>query len=167
VGNLRQYVTTGVGFSFLVVGATGIVFQFFFKTKPLENIHGWLGVGLCALAIGHIFQNRKSLFKHLRQPRVFLLLIPVLGIIGFFMANAPKPAQRGINVRQIVGKLVEAPVQDVAKLMGADLNETMASMQKDGLTTTSGSESIRALADRNKRPPDQVLAYFFKSDPPK
>lgn len=36
----RRFVTSGVAFSFAVVGATGIIFQFFFKSHVLENIHG-------------------------------------------------------------------------------------------------------------------------------
>ena len=38
----RKYVTSAVGFTFLVVGITGVIFQFFFKNPVLTHIHGWL-----------------------------------------------------------------------------------------------------------------------------
>ncbi|MBN8711839.1 MAG: hypothetical protein BGO12_15735 [Verrucomicrobia bacterium 61-8] len=88
MNRFRRFVTSGVGLTFLVVGATGVLFQFFFKTRLLVQIHTWLGLAMVAFALIHILQNWRSMLGHLRDWRVYSLLIPA-GLAIWYISLQP------------------------------------------------------------------------------
>jgi hypothetical protein len=161
VNRYRQFFTSGVAFTFLVVGTTGVVFQFFFKTKLLEEIHGWLGVAMVVAAAVHIFQNWRPLKRHLQDRRVYALLIPVLMLVAFFTFGKNEKEQ-GVSPRAVVRKLSQAHAGDVAKTLGKDVDTVYASMKADGLQVRGSDETVQELARDNGRPPETILNYFMK-----
>lgn len=164
----RKFVTTGVGFTFVVVGSTGVIFQFFFKSHFLEKLHGWLGVAMVAVAIIHIIQNWVPLRNHFRDRRVFGLLIPIGLLILLFgfgsngKGGREREGGRGMNPREVFFKLSQAKVNDVAKVFGKDLDSVLASMKNDGLHVQGSGETLQAVAQANQRPPEAILVYFVK-----
>ena len=154
----RRLVTSSVGFSFVVVGVTGVIFKLWFKSHALEEIHGWLGLAMVAAAIFHIVQNWNSLRRHLRDKRIYALLVPVVFVFALFGMQS-EPA-RGVNPRRVVHKLTEANATDVAKVLGKDVSQAFAAMKRDGLDIGNGSDTIEQLAEKNKQPPDKILSYF-------
>lgn len=164
----RKFITTSVGFTFLVVGITGVIFQFFFKTQVLEHIHGWLGVAMVAAAILHILQNWKPLQNHLRDGRVFLLLIPVVAVIALltFGLGQKEKGGRGeggrINPRDVMGKLAQAHAADIAKVFGKDVSAVLSKMKTDGLQADSADATVQELAQNNHKSPEGILVYFIK-----
>ena len=159
----RKFVTVGVGFAFGVVAITGVIFQFFFKTKPMENIHGWLGVGMVAFGLTHIVQHWRPLMRHLRDWRVHLLLIPVLAIVGVFsLARQPQKGNPGVNPRQVMQKLTQASLADLAKVFGKDANAVIAAMTSDGLRVEGQGQTIAQLAQINQKQPELILNYIAK-----
>ena len=157
----RQFFTSGVAFTFLVVGVTGIIFQFFFKTKLLEEIHGWLGVAMVSAAAVHIFQNWRPLKKHLQDKRVYVLLIPVLLLIAYF-TFAQSGKEPGVSPRAVVRKLAQANAADVARSLGKDVDTVYASMKADGLQVRGKDETVQELAHDNRKQPEAILNYFMK-----
>ncbi len=164
----RKYITSTVGFTFLVVGVTGVIFQFFFKNPVLEHIHGWLGVAMVVAASLHMLQNWQPLQKYMRDGRVRLLIIPVVAVIalaafGPFAFGSQKSRREGnFNPREVLGKLAQANATDVAKVFGKDVNAIFGQMQSDGLQTTSPTQSIQELARQNHRSPEGIFPYFLK-----
>jgi hypothetical protein len=157
----RQFFTSGVGFTFIIVGITGVIFQFFFKNRVLEEIHGWLGVGMVTLAIAHVFQNWRPLKKHLGDRRVFILLLPIL-LVAAFLAFGKKETNEGMSPRAVVRKLVQASASDVAKVFGKDVNKVFASMKSDGLDASNTADTVQKIAGDNQKPAEAVLVYFAK-----
>jgi len=158
----RKFVTTSVGFSFLVVAVTGVIFKFFFKTRPLEDIHGWLGVTMVAAALLHIIQNWKPLQNHLRDWRVFLLLVPICSVMVFF--GTQQEAKSKLNPKQVVRKLANASSADLAKVFGKEPDSIIAFMKKDGLQVDSSDETVKSLAEKNNTSPDNILSCFVKEN---
>lgn len=164
----RKFITTSVGFTFLVVGATGVIFQFFFKTPVLEHIHGWLGVAMVAAALLHILQNWKPLQNHLRDGRVFLLLIPIVAVIALltFGIGQKEKGGRGaggkVSPRDLIGKLAQAHASDVAKVFGKDVTAVLSKMKGDGLQADSPEATVQELAQGNRQSPEGILVYFVK-----
>lgn len=99
MSKFRRFVTSGVGLTFLVVGATGVLFQFFFKTRPLVQIHAWLGVAMVAIALIHILQNWRSMLSHLRDWRIYSLIIPA-GLAVWYIIQLPHKEGR----REMAGR---------------------------------------------------------------
>ena len=160
----RKFVTSGVGFTFLVVGVTGVIFQFFFKNHVLEQIHGWLGVALVLAAAVHIAQNWPSMRNHLRNWRVYGLLVPIVLVVAFFSVGHRDNGANGggINPRVLMQKLSHGRVSDVAKAFGQDVDTVLASMQSDGLRVGGSGETLQDLAHQNQKSPEAILAYFAK-----
>jgi hypothetical protein len=113
---------------------------------------------MVAAAILHIVQNWGSLRRHLRDKRIYALLIPVGFVIALFGTQG-EPA-RGVNPRRVVHALTEAKAGDVAKALGKEATQVFAAMKHDGLDARTGTETIRQLAEKNKQPPYQILSYF-------
>lgn len=158
---VRRFVTMGVGFTFLVVGLTGICFQFVFKNHYLMEIHGWLGVAMVAAAVFHIVLNWKLLRSYFRDWRVYFLLVPVLLFMAFF-GLAQGNTSQGVNPREILYKLSQAHADDLAKTFGKDVNSVFASMKNDGIQVGDTGETVQGLAQRNQKAPDGMLSYFMK-----
>ena len=157
----RKYITSSVGFAFLVVGTTGIIFKFFFKNHVLQDIHGWLGVIMVLAASLHIFQNWTSLRSHLRNKKVLSLLLPILAIIAL-ISLAPEDEKRGVNPRQIMHKLSQGSVSTVAAAFGNDFASVLSLMKKDGIRVTNESETLEAIAQENHQQSEALLGYFMK-----
>jgi hypothetical protein len=155
----RKFITSGVAFSFAVVGATGVIFQFFFKNHVLEHIHGWIGVAMVAAALLHLGQNWRVLKNHLRDRRAWLLLAPIALVIAFFTATQPA-ANAGVNPRAVVRQLASASAGNVAQTFGKDLNRVFATMQADGVHAQDARQSLREIALANRKPVEAVLGYF-------
>lgn len=155
----RKFITTAVGFCFLVVGVTGVIFQFWFKNNILQDIHGWLGVGMVAFALLHITQNWKALTHHMQDKRVFLLLVPVCAV-AFYLTTLPRESGK-INAKKIVHLLEEAKLDGVAAVFKQDPSTVISAMKEDGITAQS-RETIEQIAQNNHASPDKILGYFVK-----
>jgi hypothetical protein len=163
MNSYRKFVTSSVGFTFLVVGITGVIFQFFFKNQILLHIHGWLGVAMVVAAAWHIFQNWKPLQNHLRDRRVFLLCVPIIAVMAFLaFGQNEKGRERNMNPRELMGKLTQASATDPAKVFGKDVNTVFARMKGDGLQAEGSTMTVQALAQENHQSPDGILVYFAK-----
>ena len=158
----RKFITTGVGFTFLVVGTTGVIFKLFFVNYTLEEIHGWLGLLLVTVVTLHVLQNWHSLKNHLKDPRVFGFIVPIALVVSYFYFVAKEPVRSGVNPRQVIQALSRASADNLAKALGKDTNSIFAAMKKDGLTIGDSGESIEELAKQNHKLPDGILEYFFK-----
>jgi hypothetical protein len=150
-----------VGYTFVVVGITGVIFKFILKNHPLEEIHGWLGLTMVVAAIIHIFHNWKSLRVYLREPRVLALMIPIVFAIGFFALSPGEPKSE-LHPREVIHKLSMASAVDVAKVFGQDVKSVVSHMRSEGLQVSTETETIDALADENHQQPEAILTYFVK-----
>lgn len=157
----RRFVTSSVGFSFLVVGITGVIFKLWFKNHVLEEIHGWLGLAMFVAAVLHIAQNWGPIKNYLRDLRVLALLIPIIVAIAFIVFGQ-KEEGRGPNPRQVVHRLAEGSLADVAKVFGKDLNAVVSDMKNDGLNVGDTSARLEDIAKANNKPPEGLLTYFLQ-----
>lgn len=158
----RKYVTSSVGFTFLVVGATGMIFKFFFKTHTLEEIHGWLGVAMFVAAIWHIAHNWGAIQNYLRDKRVLALLIPVVLVIAVIVATQEKETERGVSPRQVVRELSRGSFENIAKAFGKDSGAVMTAMKADGLSIENEHSSLEDIARANHKRPEGLMVYFLK-----
>lgn len=157
----RRFVTMAVAFTFAIVAVTGIVFQFFFKTRTLEHIHAWLGLAMTAAAAVHVLQNWRPMSAYLRDARVYALLVPIAVVVGYF-AFEPAATNPGPSPRLVVAKLSSAHADDLARAFGKPIESVFAAMAADGLAPADAGETIAHLAERHHLAPDRVLGYFVR-----
>lgn len=157
----RKYITSGVGFTFLIVGVSGVIMQFFFKNQVINHIHAWLGIGMFVFAVVHILQNWSPMKNHLKDWRVFLLLIPVVITVAFTLTGG-REERRGMNPRELMSKLSQAKNTDLAKVFGKNFDSVAAQMKSDGLQVDGANLTVQQLAQNNHQPTDRILSYFVK-----
>ena len=164
MNKLRSYITVGVGFCFLVVAITGVIFEFFFKTKFLENVHGWVGVGMVAFALFHILQNGRPLLVHFRNWRVYLLLVPIIAALGFSQRSLSTKQRAGddVNPGMVLAKLTTARAEAVAQVFGKDFAAVGKQLEKDGLHVSDPTLTIQQIAESNHTGPRRILGYFLR-----
>lgn len=159
---LRKYVSSAVGFCFVIVGITGLIFKFAFKNHPLEEIHGGLGVALVAAAVFHIRQNWGSLKSYLKSPRVLALLIPVLGLSAVLGLDSDEEERKGPSPKKVVQALTHSSIEDLARAFHADSNAVAAKMTQDGLQGVTPGAAIEAVAKTNQKKPEELMSYFVQ-----
>jgi hypothetical protein len=158
----RKYVTSSVAFACVVVAVTGVTFKLLFKNHTLEEIHGWIGLGLVAAAIFHIAQNWNPLKSYLRDWRVLGLAVPIVLVIAVISFGQQRESGERINPREIAFKLSKASANDLAKVFGKDVNTVFAAMKSDGLRVGDSGETAQELARDNKTSPEWIVSYFEK-----
>lgn len=159
MNSYRKYITSGVAFSFLVVGSTGLFLKFFFKNHPIENIHTWLGISMVALGTIHVFQNRLSMFNHLKEKKVFYLLIPiVIVILGFSLFEVNE--EKGLNPRIVMQNLIQSKLVTVAEVLKKDPRSVLIKMQQEGLDVTGPDQTLEEIAKINRKVPREMLKFF-------
>ena len=159
--NNRRFITMGLAFTFAVVAVTGIILRFFFKNHMVEETHVWIGLAMTAVGIVHTAQNWTCVKNYLHDPRVYVLLLPILLVMALF-AFSPKEADNGMNPRLVVRKLAQAPAPDVARVFGKDIQSVLTSMKGDGLQVGTPNQTIDELAQLNQKRPEQLLLYFSR-----
>jgi hypothetical protein len=156
----RKFVTSSVGFTFVVVGATGVIFKFFFKNHALEQIHGWLGLAMVVAALFHIMHNWGPIQNYLRDKSILALTVPVITVIIFF-GFIQKEETRGVNQKQLIRQLSHANIDDMARVFDKDANIILTAMRNDGLKIENGQVTLQAVAKMNEKSPESLFMYFL------
>lgn len=155
----RKYFTSLVAFSFLVVGGTGLYFKLFSKNHTLEEIHTWIGIIMVVAAIVHLIQNMKSMLIHLKQLKVYLLLIPIFIIILVFSLEGAKEP-KGLDPKAISRKVLEAKIIQIAPLFNKSPEEIVYKIKNDGLSVSNSEQSLSEIARNNHQPPPKMFKYL-------
>lgn len=160
--NFRRWVTSSVGFTFLIVGSTGVFFKLFYTNHTVQDVHGWMGVALVLAALFHIYNNWVSLRGHLADRRIYLLLLPILiAICVIVFAPDDEEEGKGPKPKQIVAQLSHGRTVDVAKALGQDTDSVMAAMKQDGIKVQNSDETLETIANANGKPLGMILRYFM------
>lgn len=154
----RKYITSGTGFSFLVVASTGLFFKFFFKSHALEEIHGWVGILMMILAILHLYQNWKAFLNHLKDLKVWLNLIPIVFIVALFSLGESDNNQ--IGPKQVMGNLFSSNITVVSEVFKQNPENVLLKMKNGGLNIDSSAQTLSEIAEENQKKPQDLLIYF-------
>lgn len=152
---LRRYATQATAALSVVVGVTGVMMFFHLAKAEVEAMHEWLGLGFTAVALGHAVRHRHSLVPMLRQTRMRLLLGAAAVAAAAFVVLAPP--KTGNPFRQTTQVVLQAPLKDVAPLVGVSPDDLAAR-----LNATDASQSIEAIARARGTDPVALLGIALK-----
>lgn len=154
-GILAQYATQLSAAMFAVVGITGVFMFFRLYKGELEGIHEWIGLAFAAAVIAHLVRNRRAFTYLLGQTRMRLLfLIVVGGSLGFIFLSPPTAPN---PLRLASQRVLAAPINDVAPVLGMTREEAIARLHAAGATDAVVDQSIGALARQYKKDPAVLL----------
>jgi hypothetical protein len=153
---LRKYATQLTGALAVVVCLTGVMMFFKWYKGEVEAMHEWLGMGFVVAVVLHLARHRRPLGMLLTQTRTRLILLLTALVAAAFLVLAPA---KGSNpVKQTVGAVLRAPLDDVAPLLGLSTGEAIARLQDIGVTPASPRQSLDSLARANKTSPMKLLS---------
>lgn len=151
--------TSAVGFTFLVVAITGVIFKLFFKNHTLEEVHGNLGLLMIVAALFHIFHNWKSLTNHLKMSKVFLVLIPIFLVL--VVSVVERKSSSGLNPRMVIGKMTQASIEELAIVFKKKPEEVIEHMKKDGWQVQDQKQSLsEVMESKSSKNSLEVIQYF-------
>ncbi|MBX9635034.1 MAG: DUF4405 domain-containing protein [Magnetospirillum sp.] len=153
---LRKYATQATAALSVVVGVTGVMMFYRIAKAEVEAMHDWLGLAFVIVAALHVLRHRKSFANMLRQPRMrTLFAAAAVAALAFVVLSPPK---QGNPFRQITQLAANAPLTDLAPLMGIPADELVKRLQESGLAVSDTGQSIESLAKAQNRDPVGVLA---------
>ncbi len=149
----RIVISVLVGISFAVVGVTGILIKFVFKSHAMNEIHTWVGMVMVVMAVLHLLVNWKPFAGYFRNRRLYLLAIPF--VVYLLVQGLQKDeGRRGPNFIQ---KIFQAKAGDVAAVYGKSPDQALASLREAGLKADGTNETIQQISEQNHRRAEDVL----------
>lgn len=153
---LRKYATQATSALAVVIGVTGVMMFFHLGKAEVEAMHEWLGLAFVAVAALHVVRHRKGFVSMLRQTRMRALFAVTAAAALAFMVLSP--AKQGNPFREVTQLAINAPLSDLAPLMGTPAEALAEKLQAAGFTVTGPGQSITAIATAQNRDPMAVLA---------
>ncbi|HTH17950.1 MAG TPA: DUF4405 domain-containing protein [Magnetospirillum sp.] len=150
-GLLRRYATQATTALAVVVGVTGVMMFFHLAKSEVEAMHEWLGMGFAVVATLHAVRHRAGVANMLTQTRMRALLAAAALTAAAFLVLAP--AKQGNPFRQATDRMLQAPIAQVAPVLGIPAAELAAR-----LGTEDTSLSMAAIAKAKGMAPPHVLA---------
>ncbi|HZW14250.1 MAG TPA: DUF4405 domain-containing protein [Noviherbaspirillum sp.] len=152
---IAQYATQLSAAMFAVVGITGVLMFFHLYKGEVEGIHEWLGLAFAVAVIAHLVRNRRPFMYMLGQARMrVLLLVGATGSLGFILLSPPQQAN---PFRQATQRVLAAPINDVAPVLGVTGEDALRRLRSAGIAEASPEQSIGALARQYKKDPALLL----------
>lgn len=152
---LRRYITQATIALAVVVGLTGVMMFFHVAKGEVEGVHEWLGMAFAVVALLHGVRHRHVIGTMLGQTRMRVLAAVVAAAAVAFVAM---PSDKGPNpFRQASQVVMQAPLQDLAPVVGVTPQELAARLNGAGFAVTDTSQSIQMIASAQNADPVQVM----------
>jgi len=146
----------------LVVCLTGAMMFFHVLKGEVEAMHEWLGMAFVLAVMLHAYRHRAPFASLFVQRRTYLILFATLLVSGGFLILSPS---KGPNpTRQIVSAVLDAPIVQVAPVLGLSTDEALRRLSSAGAKTVSAAQSLKTIARENDLPIIKLLAAM-NNDP--
>ncbi|MEI4471179.1 DUF4405 domain-containing protein [Frigidibacter sp. MR17.24] len=159
---LFRYATPATLTFFLVSLVTGIGLFFHIGPSGFRGSHEWLSLVLVVPFLAHVWRNWRAMFGYLRGPRLAVTAaVTLLAMVPFFL-----PAQGGGSGRggppqvALARRVLAAPVQDVAPVLGLNADALVAALVAAGYAPEPGLSlsAVAAAAGRDDAAMAALLA---------
>lgn len=158
----RKWISLVLMCCFLTVSITGIIFEFFFKTHSLEEVHVFAGLLMVAVGVWHLINNWAPFRNYLKSIRtVFVIaLIFISAVLVIGRGEGEKERQRGINPRMVMNKVSQARLQTAAELFNKVPEQVVGQMKANNLQVDSADLSLIEIARVNHISANELMHYF-------
>lgn len=154
--------------AFLLVGCSGVLMYFHLDRGVLHRMHPLAGLTLVVGGLLHALKNYRSLLAYLKRAEAWVASGIVLAVGGGLAGLAlywtlAKPPQTGPRARDMLGVVANAPLFELAPIIGTDVADIEARLVAKGITVTSSSATLVDLARiANVTRDDAIIAVLTK-----
>jgi hypothetical protein len=153
---LRTYATPLSFVTFLGCALTGLLLFFGIRSRPLGEVHEWLGIVFVVALVLHLARNWRGVTAMLTAPRArlaagigaVLVAIYVLSAAPFQGGHGPGQGHgRGFHGGQAVAmmNITELPIARMAPALGLSSDEAVARLKRGGVPVESAQDSLQHL----------------------
>lgn len=162
---LRKYATPLSLVAFAAAGITGVLMFVGIRNHEFSELHEWFGVAFVVIAILHLFRNGKGFAMMLRQTRSIIIIVLFGAGAAFLGASALAGKEQGggpLRPQAMVAeRLAEAPIAEIAPLLGLKDSEAVARLRAAGLSVKGTAQSLSDVASKNGKPVPQLYALLL------
>ncbi len=163
--NMREWATPVTIGAFLISGLTGVLIFFHINFGLIRGAHEWLSWFLVLGVIFHVWLNWKAFARYFskRMGVGIMALFAVLTIISLIpFGGSSGPNRRGgPPFAKAANALAEAPLTTVALVAKQEPADLLNKLKAQGLNVTSDQQTIKAIAESNKKNEMQILGMLF------
>jgi hypothetical protein len=165
---LRTYATPISFVTFLGCALTGLLLFFGVRSRPLGEVHEWLGIVFVVALILHLARNWRGVMAMLTSPRAKLVtgIIAVTAAVFIIFAipfggGGHGHGQGFHGGGQVMSRIAQAPIAQLAPALGLTGAEAVARLKNAGVPVEGPQDSLAHLArDHGQRLP-QMLALLL------
>jgi 4-amino-4-deoxy-L-arabinose transferase-like glycosyltransferase len=156
---LRNWVTPLTVGSFLLVGFTGVLMLFGYRSGSVNALHEAFSLVFVIAAVLHTWLNWGAIRLHLSRAtgRFVIGLFAILLVVSLIPFGERTDRGR-IPSRAAVAVLLDAPIEAVAALTRRTPVELREALNQQGIRVTSDALTVAEVARQNQADPVRVLA---------
>lgn len=156
----REIVTPYLIFIFLIVGLSGILMFFHLLDDYTNVVHEFLGITFAVFAILHIILNWKSILNYSNKRLLAVPSVVIILIAGVFIVIGKL---KGNLERDLLEKLVQAPVSDSFKVLHVDFQQAKNTLQQKHIILKNAQESIVEISENNRQSPEEIIEILINT----
>ena len=164
--NYKEWATPLTIGSFVVTGLMGILIFFHLDIGLIKPAHEWLSWFMVLGAGFHILANWKAFTRHFSKciGASIIGLFIVLTVLSFIPAGRGGGRERrgGPPFMKAAQSLIDSPLTTVANVAKREPAAVLSALKAQGITVTSEQQTIKAIAEENKKNDVQVLEMIFE-----
>ncbi|MGH1356179.1 MAG: DUF4405 domain-containing protein [Thalassovita sp.] len=143
MSSLRKIATPVTIGSFFLMSVTGILLFFHLNTTFNKVAHEYLGLVMVAAVVLHVVLNWRAFALYFKRPLALGLMAVFVVALG--LSFAPTPQGAGRPEFAVIAKVMEAPIEHVAPMLGTDTSGLIAQLAAQGIVASPG-QSLTDLA---------------------
>lgn len=148
----------------LVISVSGLMLMFGMGGGASRELHEWFGVLFVVAAVFHVWRNWAATRRYYRSALMWVMTVAViigLGALGFSGGG------KGEGMHAVAGAVVNAPISQVAPLLGSTPEVVMDALSAKGIPAADATQSLNTLARANNRHPFELLEIAVSACEPK
>jgi len=173
---LRTYATPLSFVTFLGCAVTGLLLFFGIRSRPLGEVHEWLGIVFVVALLLHLARNWRGVTAMLTAPRAKLATgIAAILAAGYVLSAAPFQGGAGYGHRYGHGQgfhgpvvqlsITQMPIARMAPALGLSSEEAVRRLRRGGVPVENAQDSLTHLVREHGQNMPQMLALLLSEQP--
>ena len=157
---MREWATPISIGAFVLSATTGIMLFFNMQLGLVRPVHEWCSWLLVLGALFHTFVNR-AVFKRYFSKPLGLSIITFFFLLICISVLAPDDLEKHHPFNRVSEALIESPLFEVALIANHKPEEVVSMLRSQGIQADSTVQTIRDIAEKNKKNPLRILDAIF------
>ncbi|HEY0281865.1 MAG TPA: DUF4405 domain-containing protein [Rhizomicrobium sp.] len=158
---LRTYATPLSFVTFLGCTLTGLLLLFGIRSRPLGEVHEWLGIVFVVALVLHLARNWRGVTVMLTAPRARLATGIGAVLVALYILSAA-PFQSGHGHGR---NITEMPIARMAPALGLSSDEAVARLKRGGVPVSGPQDSLQHLVHEHGQNMPRLLELLVSDKP--